>query len=92
MEQSELSCHIFPSKLTQSWAPFHTGQQLGGKFPVAGACWSSGLYVSASLMSGACWQVELSERYSAASESGSSTEGHPETAETTKDGKSSPWE
>uniref|UniRef100_A0A8C3BEX7 Actin filament-associated protein 1-like 2 n=1 Tax=Cairina moschata TaxID=8855 RepID=A0A8C3BEX7_CAIMO len=31
-------------------------------------------------------KVELSERYSAASESGSSTEGHPETAETTKDG------
>ncbi|EOB05097.1 Actin filament-associated protein 1-like 2, partial [Anas platyrhynchos] len=32
-------------------------------------------------------KVELSERYSAASESGSSTEGHPETAETTKDVK-----
>lgn len=33
----------------------------------------------------------MSERYSAASESGSSTDGHTDTAET-KDGKTLPWE
>lgn len=55
------------------------------------ACWRDRLCASAELMSCACWQVDLSERYSAASESGSSTDGHPETVET-KDGKNSPWE
>lgn len=63
----------------------------GGKALVAGAGWRNGSRASAELVSGACLQVEVSERYSAASESGSSTDGHPETAET-KDGKTSPWE
>lgn len=63
----------------------------GKKALVVGAGWRNGLRASAELVSGARLQVEVSERYSAASESGSSTDGHPETAET-KDGKTSPWE